>query len=57
MDRLLPLLRAFLRGDRGATAIEYGFIAALISIAAAAALRLIGGSVQEMFSSINPGLM
>jgi pilus assembly protein Flp/PilA len=49
---MLPLIRSFIRDDSGATAIEYGLIAALVSVAAIAALSAMGGSLETMFTSV-----
>jgi len=40
------------QNDRGATAIEYGLIAALIAVAAIAAFQLVGTNLSSLFSSI-----
>jgi pilus assembly protein Flp/PilA len=46
-----------LRSDRrGATAIEYGLIAAGIAVAIAAILGTVGGSLNTMFTTINSSL-
>ena len=37
----------------GATAIEYGLIAALVSVAAIGALSLMGGSLDSMFTAVS----
>ena len=37
----------------GATAIEYGLIAALVSVAAIGALGLMGGSLDTMFTAVS----
>jgi pilus assembly protein Flp/PilA len=42
----------FLRDECGATAIEYGLIAALVSVATIAALTSMGNSLQTMFGSV-----
>ena len=42
-----------LRDDSGATAIEYGLIAALVSVAAIVALQAMGGSLNAMFTSVS----
>lgn len=55
MERFSALALDFLRDRSGATAIEYGFVALLISTAAIAGLKLIGPAVQAMFASILPG--
>lgn len=56
MERLSALALDFLRDRRGATAIEYGFVALLVSTAAIAGLRVIGPAVQGIFASIAPWL-
>jgi len=38
--------------DRGATAIEYGLIAALIAVAAIAALQLVGTNLSSTFHNV-----
>ncbi len=43
----------FLKDESGATAIEYGLIAALISITIIAAAQSIGGSVKTKFEKVN----
>ena len=45
-------IRKFLTGKDGATAIEYGLIAALVSVAAIGALGAMGGSLGTMFNSV-----
>ncbi len=50
------MLQAFLKDDSGATAIEYGLIAALVSVAAIAALTNLGDTVQEVFAQVDDGL-
>ena len=46
------LAEQFLRNDSGATAIEYGLIAALISISIIGAAIAIGGGVQARFEQV-----
>ena len=43
----------FVRDDRGATAIEYGLIAAMIAVACIAAFIAFGGSVNGLFTTVN----
>ena len=50
------LIRRFLRDNSGATAIEYGLIAAGISVAIIAAVSLIGTNLNTTFSSISSQL-
>ena len=53
---MMQLARRFAREETGATAIEYGMIAALISVAIITALGLIGGHLQTAFETIEQGL-
>jgi len=46
-------LARFVKDESGATAIEYGLIAAGISVAIIVAVNGIGSSLNGMFSSIN----
>jgi pilus assembly protein Flp/PilA len=46
------LLRHLLRDEQGATAIEYGLIAALIAVAAIAAFQLVGTSLSSIFYTV-----
>ncbi|HTT79746.1 MAG TPA: Flp family type IVb pilin [Stellaceae bacterium] len=46
------LIQRLLQNDEGATAIEYGLIAALISIAAIAAFRLVGTNLSSIFNTV-----
>ena len=47
---------AFLKNESGATAIEYGLIAAGISVAIIAVVNTIGTNVNTKFSSISTQL-
>lgn len=46
-------IKSFAKDDSGATMIEYGLIAALVSVAAVVALTALGGSLSGMFSSVS----
>ena len=50
---MLKLITKFQANTSGATAIEYGLIAALVSVAAIGALSLMGGSLDEMFKAVS----
>ena len=52
MDAIRTTWRMLLRDERGATAIEYGLIAALIVIAMMGALSSLGGGVGGMWSDL-----
>jgi pilus assembly protein Flp/PilA len=49
MAQLMKLLRCI----RGATAIEYGLIAALISVAAIGAMANLGTKTSSMFNNVS----
>ena len=53
---MLTKLLAFSVDESGATAIEYGLIAALVSVAAVLALQGLGSSLQNLFSSVSSTL-
>ena len=48
MTQLIKLIK----DDSGATAIEYGLIAALVSVAGITALTAMGGGLQTMFNKV-----
>jgi pilus assembly protein Flp/PilA len=47
------LVTRFVKDESGATAIEYGLIAAGISVAIIAVVNGLGGKLQNTFSNIN----
>lgn len=46
----------FLKDESGATAIEYGLIAALISVALIAGASLVGNEIENVFNEIGSEL-
>ena len=46
------IIKTFLMDDKGVTAIEYALIASLIAIVIIAAVKLVGTTLQNAFSSI-----
>jgi len=54
--RAIQLIRAFLSNESGATAIEYGLIAAGIALAIIAAVNTLGTTMSNKFNSINSSL-
>ena len=52
----MKMLQRFLRDESGATAIEYGLIAGLVSVAAIGSLTLMGGSLDTMFTAVSDQL-
>ncbi len=49
---MLTKFRSFLSDETGATAIEYGLIAALVSVAAIVALQFMGNSLRLIFNVV-----
>ena len=49
-------IRKFLKSDKGATAIEYGLIAALVSVVIITALTLVGTQLNKTFDKIGQSL-
>jgi pilus assembly protein Flp/PilA len=45
-----------LRNESGATAIEYGLIAALIAVALITIVTTVGGDLVNVFTSVSTGL-
>lgn len=52
----MTLIKSFLKDESGATAIEYGLIAALVAIACIAALSALGGNLTDAFEEVSTEL-
>jgi pilus assembly protein Flp/PilA len=52
MSKFLKLIK----NDKGATAIEYGLIAALIAVAAIGAMQGIGNKLNSTFNNVSTAL-
>lgn len=52
----MKTLVKFIQDEEGATAIEYGLIAALISVAAITAMRNIGTALTSTFTKVSNNL-
>ena len=52
MSKFIKLIR----NNKGATAIEYGLIAALIAVAAIAAMQNIGSKLSQTFNNVSAEL-
>ncbi|MBL8545851.1 MAG: Flp family type IVb pilin [Hyphomonadaceae bacterium] len=50
------MLKRFLKNEDGATAIEYGLIAALIGVAIIVAVTAVGTNLTATFTAISAGL-
>jgi pilus assembly protein Flp/PilA len=49
----MQMLRRFLKDEAGATAIEYGLIAALVGVVIITGLTLLGPSLSQTFTDIS----
>jgi pilus assembly protein Flp/PilA len=52
----MSIFRRFLRDERGATAIEYGLIAAGIAVAIIATVNSLGGQLSNTYSDVSADL-
>ena len=52
----MKIVARFMRDESGATAIEYGLIAALIAVGIIAAATTLGGSLSSLFGRISTKL-
>jgi pilus assembly protein Flp/PilA len=52
----MNLISRFVRDESGATAIEYGLIAALIAVVIITAVQLVGTNLQTTFTSVSTAL-
>ncbi|MDF3061229.1 MAG: Flp/Fap pilin component [Microvirga sp.] len=52
----MHLFNRFIRDESGATAIEYGLIAALIAVAAISAMTTLGTELGKKFSKVSTTL-
>ncbi len=53
LKSIRSLTSKIVRDEKGATAIEYGLIAALVSIAALAAFKLVGSGLTTTFTTVS----
>ena len=53
METGMKTIRKFFKNSKGATAIEYGLIAALIAVAAIAAMQGLGTSLNKTFNNVS----
>lgn len=47
----MQLIRRFLADERGATAIEYGLIVAVLSLVIVAGIGRVGNAISDMFAN------
>lgn len=53
----MKLIKKLFKNEEGATAIEYGLIAALIAVAAIAAMSALGDNLSNTFNDVNNELV
>lgn len=53
MLKVIAMIQSYIKNDDGATAIEYGLIAAGIALAIAAIVFTLGGTLETTFTDIN----
>ncbi|MFN3879442.1 MAG: Flp family type IVb pilin [Brevundimonas sp.] len=53
---MTKFISRFAKDESGATAIEYGLIAALIAVALITVLGLVGGQLKTSFTKVKDGL-
>ena len=49
----MTFIKSFVANESGATAIEYGLIAALIAVAAIAAMQTLGNKLGNTFNNVS----
>jgi pilus assembly protein Flp/PilA len=54
--QMTKAIKTFLKDENGATAIEYGLIAALVAVAIVAALTTLGNGLSGLFGEVNSDL-
>jgi pilus assembly protein Flp/PilA len=52
----MTFFRKIIKNSKGATAIEYGLIAALIAVAAISAMSQLGGKISTTFNNVSDNL-
>ncbi len=53
---MLSMFRSFMKDESGATAIEYGLIAALIAVAIISGVTAVGTKLSTAFGAVSIGL-
>ena len=54
---MTTLIRRFIRDERGATAVEYGLLAALVSVGVGSVVSLLGETVQMIYQYVLSGVL
>ena len=53
---VMKTIRAFIKDESGATAIEYGLVAAFVSLAGITAMTSMGNSLSTFFTSVTSSI-
>ena len=53
---MVNLMKRFVKEDEGATAIEYGLLAALIAAVIVGTVQTLGGTVNTAFQNVDAGI-
>ena len=56
MKSLSQSVRRFVKGEEGATLVEYALLVALIAVVCIAAISSLGGAISEQFSDIEAAI-
>jgi pilus assembly protein Flp/PilA len=56
MTRFIAAAKKFVRGEEGATMVEYGLMIALIAAVSVAVVKTIGTGLNASFTSVNGSL-
>ncbi len=54
---MFQTLSRFIRDESGATAIEYGLIAALVSVSAISAMQALSGQIEGLFNVVRDSVL
>ena len=52
----MTMIQRFIKDESGATAIEYGLLAALLSVMVIAGAKLVGGNMDALFDGIGSAM-
>lgn len=52
----MQFIRKMIKNNKGATAIEYGLIAALIAVAAITAMQGLGNNLKKTFNNVSDNM-
>ena len=53
---MVTVMKRFIEEEEGATAIEYGLLAALIAAVIVTAVQTLGNTVNQAFTDVNAGI-